>query len=148
MGWTCRLPHPIAIDPTETLQGTRPSVFRNHSFTRNYANLTVSTVWRGTMRRREFIALIGSAFIPLFAPSAAMAQRSGGPRVVGYIAPGPATTKPLFAELLAQRLSELGWVEGRDVVLEYRYADGSIDRVREAAAEFERMKDRCHLSRW
>ena len=39
-----------------------------------------------------------------------------------------------------QRFSQLGWVEGRDVVVEYRYADSSIDRAGEAAAEFARMK--------
>ena len=39
-----------------------------------------------------------------------------------------------------QRLGELGWVVGRDVVVEYRYAEGSIDRAGEAAAEFARMK--------
>ena len=39
-----------------------------------------------------------------------------------------------------QRLGELGWVVGRDVVVEYRYAEGSLDRAGEAAAEFARMK--------
>lgn len=40
----------------------------------------------------------------------------------------------------AQRLSQLGWIVGRDVIVEYRFADSSIDRAGEAAAEFARMK--------
>lgn len=41
---------------------------------------------------------------------------------------------------MVQRLGELGWVEGRNVVVEYRYAEGSLDPAGEAAAEFARMR--------
>ena len=88
------------------------------------------------MRRREFISLIaGATTLPLVA----RAQRAGKPQVIGVIANGTvASTRP-FAEITVQRLGELGWVEGRDVVVEYRYAEGSLDRAAEAAAEFARM---------
>jgi putative tryptophan/tyrosine transport system substrate-binding protein len=94
------------------------------------------------MRRREFLALItGPAIIW---PLAARAQRAGKPPVIGLIAPGSApgsaTSTPRTAKILVQRLGELGWVVDRDVVVEYRYAEGSIDRAGEAAAEFARMK--------
>ena len=46
----------------------------------------------------------------------------------------------IFAELVVQRLGELGWVAGRNVVVEYRYAEGSLDRAGETAAEFARMR--------
>jgi putative ABC transport system substrate-binding protein len=89
------------------------------------------------MRRREIISLIAGATTW---PLVARAQRAGKPPVIGVIANGSvASTRPL-AELTVQRLGELGWVEGRDVVVEYRYAEGSLDRAAEAAAEFARMK--------
>ncbi len=89
------------------------------------------------MRRREFISLIaGVAAWPL----GVHAERVAKPAIIGVIAAGSvASTRPL-AEILAKRLSELGWVEGRDVVVEYRYEEGNIDRASEAVAEFARMK--------
>jgi putative ABC transport system substrate-binding protein len=90
------------------------------------------------MRRREFIKHLVS--VAAAWPFAARAQRSGKPPTIGYVVPGPATTKSLHDEFLMQRLSQLGWVVGRDVMVEYRFADGSIDRAGEAAAEFASMK--------
>src|SRR5262249_52764325 len=45
-----------------------------------------------------------------------------------------------YAELFVQGLRQLGWVEGRNVHVEYRYTEGSLERVAEAASEFVRMK--------
>jgi putative ABC transport system substrate-binding protein len=89
------------------------------------------------MRRREFLYLIvGATTWPL----GARAERAEKPPVIGAIFPGTATSTPRIAKILVQRLGELGWVVGRDVVVEYRYAEGSIHRAGEAAAEFARMK--------
>ena len=82
------------------------------------------------MRRREFIKHLVS--VAAAWPFAARAQRSGKPPTIGYVVPGPATTKSLHDEFLMQRLSQLGWVVGRDVVVEYRYAEASIDHAGEA----------------
>ena len=88
------------------------------------------------MRRREFISLIvGATSWPL----GARAEGAGKPPIIGVIIAGSATTT-LLPKFLVQRLGELGWVVGRDVVVEYRYAEGSLDRAGEAAAEFARMK--------
>jgi putative ABC transport system substrate-binding protein len=89
------------------------------------------------MRRREFIFLIAGATTW---PLVARAQRAGKPPVVGVISAGTVASFRPYRELIVQRLGELGWVVGRDVVVEYRYAEGSIDRAGEAAAEFARMK--------
>jgi putative tryptophan/tyrosine transport system substrate-binding protein len=89
------------------------------------------------MRRREFIFLIAGATTW---PVGARTERAGKPQVIGLIAAGsPASTRP-YATILVQRLGELGWVVGRDVVVEIRYEEGSLDRAGEAAAEFARMK--------
>jgi putative ABC transport system substrate-binding protein len=82
------------------------------------------------MRRREFISLIAGATTW---PLVARAQPAGKPPVIsGKYSP--------VCRTYGARLGELGWVEGRDVVVEYRYAEGSLDRAGEAAAEFARMK--------
>ena len=89
------------------------------------------------MRRREFLYLIvGATTWPL----GARAERAEKPPVIGAIFPGTSDKYPRIAKILVQRLGELGWVVGRDVAVEYRYAEGSLDRTAEAAAEFARMK--------
>jgi putative ABC transport system substrate-binding protein len=89
------------------------------------------------MRRREFIMLLGSAAAW---PLTASAQRAGKLPIIGLLAPAtPAAHGPWFAALV-QRLHELGWIEGRTVAIEQRYAEGRIDRYDEIAAEFVRLK--------
>ena len=90
------------------------------------------------MRRREFITLIGGATVW---PLAARAQQPGGkvPRI-GYLSPGSASPGPLAHHDEFQRgLSELGYIEGRNIVIEYRFADGKFDRLDQLAAEFVRL---------
>ncbi len=87
------------------------------------------------MRRREFIGLIASAAATV--PLAARAQRSAIP-VVGVLSPeGPKTGN---ANGLVEGLRELGYVEGRNIRFEYRWAEGRFDRLPELAADLVRLK--------
>lgn len=83
------------------------------------------------MRRREFIALIGGVAV---VPVIARAQQTSVP-VVGLL--GATTAQGYAAQLAAfrQGLSEVGLVEGRDVVIEYRWADDQFDRLPGLAAD-------------
>jgi putative ABC transport system substrate-binding protein len=90
------------------------------------------------MKRREFIALVGGAAAW---PLAALAQqRTGKLPTIGLIGAGTRQGWSQWTAAFVQRLSELGWVEGRTVVIEYRWADGRGDREDEIAAEFVRLK--------
>src|SRR5215211_8015830 len=86
------------------------------------------------MRRREVIAGLTFAW-----PLAARAQQLNV-RTVGFLVAGaPSSHGPLVAALV-QRLGELGWIEGRTIIIKYRWAEGSRERAAEIAAEFARLK--------
>jgi putative tryptophan/tyrosine transport system substrate-binding protein len=89
------------------------------------------------MRRREFITVFGGAAVAW--PFAVRAERAGKLPVIGLISPYDKGDLARYRELVVQPLSELGWIEGRNVVLEYRFLEGRMDRAGEAAAEFVRM---------
>jgi putative tryptophan/tyrosine transport system substrate-binding protein len=86
------------------------------------------------MRRREFVTLLGStAAWPL---AARAQQQRDRVRRVGVLIPfrEDAETQVLVAAF-RQRFQELGWTEGRNVQLDYRYTDGNPERTRSASAE-------------
>src|SRR5262245_25207312 len=90
------------------------------------------------VKRREFITLLGGAAAwPL---AAARAQQPGKLPTIGIL--GAATPLAWSQRLSAfsQRLRDLGWTEGRTVVIEYRWAEGRSSRAAEIAAEFVRLK--------
>jgi putative tryptophan/tyrosine transport system substrate-binding protein len=90
------------------------------------------------VKRREFLTLLGGAAAAW--PLAAGAQQPGKLPTVGFLVSGtPASHGQWFAGL-AQRLRELGWIEGRTVAIEYRWAEGRTERAAEIAAEFVQRK--------
>src|SRR5262245_35764125 len=89
------------------------------------------------MRRREFIALLGGAAAW---PLAARAQQAGKLPTIGFLGPQTATAQSWWTTAFVQRLRELGWIEGRTVAIEYRWAEGRSERYSEGLAEFVRLK--------
>jgi putative ABC transport system substrate-binding protein len=88
------------------------------------------------MRRREFITLLGGAAAAW--PLAARAQQSKVARI-GALYIGLADAES-FKKELVEGLRQLGYVEGKDIALEFRSADGKLDRLPELAAELVRLK--------
>jgi len=86
------------------------------------------------MKRREFITLIGGAAA---SPFAAKAQRAERVRRIGVLMPGAAEDPENKNRIAAfqQGLQELGWTDGRNVRIDYRWGRGDADRIRSTAVE-------------
>jgi putative ABC transport system substrate-binding protein len=90
------------------------------------------------MRRRKFITLLGGAAVAW--PLTAGAQQTAKLPTIGYLGGGGPISQRAWVDAFAQRLRELGWVEGRNVAIEYRWGEGRPERYAEIAAEFVRLK--------
>jgi putative tryptophan/tyrosine transport system substrate-binding protein len=89
------------------------------------------------MKRRDFITLLGSAAATW--PIAARAQQPRMP-VIGFLGANAPATQSQWTDAFVRRLRELGWIEGRNIVIEYRWAQGRFERSPELAAELVRLK--------
>ncbi len=87
------------------------------------------------MDRRTFIGAVAGIVV---ARSVAEAQPAGKVHRIGYLGSGSSTSG--FHEQFRQGLRELGWVEGRNILIDYRFADGRFDRLPELAGELVRLK--------
>ena len=88
--------------------------------------------------RRAFLGTLAGSL--LAAPLAAAAQPAGKVYRIGYLTAGSVTANPRVLEAFRQGLRELGWVEGQNIVIEYRSAEGHLDRLPDLAAELVRLK--------
>ena len=89
------------------------------------------------MRRREFIASLGSALLAW--PLVAHAQQSTIRRV-GVLWPGASPPAPPRMEWFTQALKQLGFIEGSNIAVELRNAQGGLQEIPKLAAELARMK--------
>ena len=88
------------------------------------------------MRRREFITLLGGAAAW---PLAVRAQQAGKLPTIGFLGSSTPSAMGQWVAAFVQRLRDLGWIEGRTVAIEYRWAEGRSSRAAEIAAEFVRL---------
>jgi putative tryptophan/tyrosine transport system substrate-binding protein len=86
------------------------------------------------MRRREFITLLAAAAWPV----AARGQQKLP--TIGFLGTTTASAWGPWTAAFVQRLREFGWIEGRTIAIEYRWAEGRSERFAEIAAEFVRLK--------
>ena len=90
------------------------------------------------MQRREFITLVGGAAAAW--PIATRAQQPARLPTIGYLSSGTPSSAKDWIDAFVQRLSELRWVVGNTVAIEYRWAEARNDRFAEFAAELVRLK--------
>ena len=91
-----------------------------------------------TIGRRELLAALGGAAVAW--PVAARAQQPAKAPTIGFLGTATPSTWGPWTTAFLQRLRELGWIEGRNVAIEYRWAEGRTERFAEIAAEFVRLK--------
>jgi putative tryptophan/tyrosine transport system substrate-binding protein len=90
------------------------------------------------MRRRDFITLLSGAAVAW--PLAARAQQAAQLPTIGFFSPSAASAQMEWTAAFLERLRERGWIEGTAIRIEYRWAEGRIDRLPEIAAELVRLK--------
>jgi putative ABC transport system substrate-binding protein len=89
------------------------------------------------VNRRDFVAVVAGTVVAR--PCGARAQQAGKVRRIGFLSDTPSA----FAdglEALRRGLRDLGWIEGQNITIEYRWADGKPDRMRELAEELVRLE--------
>ena len=90
------------------------------------------------MRRKTIICLLTPALLSI-APFAQAQQPGKVPRI-GFLSTASPSAITARVEGFQQGLRELGYIEGKNIFIEYRYAEGKFDRLNEFAAEFVRLK--------
>jgi len=89
------------------------------------------------VKRRDFITMLGGAAAAW--PITAQAQQPAKLPTIGFLVAGTPSSHGQWVAAFVQRLRELGWIEGRTIAIEYRWAEGRSDRAAELAAEFVRL---------
>jgi putative tryptophan/tyrosine transport system substrate-binding protein len=88
------------------------------------------------MRRREFILLLGATAAW---PRTAHAQQAGKVYRIGVLGAG-VVPPPELRAVFSEALRDLGWIEGKNIIIERRYAEDQLDRLPELTAELVRLK--------
>jgi putative ABC transport system substrate-binding protein len=88
-------------------------------------------------RRRAFIKFIGGLLV--IWPFTANAQKPSRLPTIGFLGPNTAAVDGPRVRAMVERLRELGWIEGRTVAIEYRWAEGRNEHLAEIASEFVRL---------
>src|ERR1700722_19663484 len=90
------------------------------------------------MKRRECMLSLGGAAASV--PFVARAQQPGKIPTIGFLGAATPAAWSAWSAGFVERLGELGWIEGKTVAIEYRWAEGRTKRYGEIASEFVRLK--------
>jgi putative ABC transport system substrate-binding protein len=91
-----------------------------------------------TISRAAFVAVLALSL--LAAPLVAGAQQAGKVPRIGFLSLTSPSDRPALFDAFRQELRELGWIEGQNIAIDRRYADGRVDRLPDLAAELVRLK--------
>jgi putative ABC transport system substrate-binding protein len=115
------------------------SIFKSDSFPHSPFLLYLSTTDRCEVNRCWSFLAISFVLGTLFA-SSLWAQARAKIYRIGFLGPSSAVTHANRLDAIRQGLRELGYIEGKNIMIEYRYADGKVERLPELAAELMRLE--------
>ena len=95
---------------------------------------------KSKIQNRKFVGAVGLALTFAMCGTVAHAQQAKKVFRLGYLSNTDATTDSARAERIRLALRELGYIEGQNITVEYRYSEGKVDRAPEHAAELVRLK--------
>jgi putative ABC transport system substrate-binding protein len=91
------------------------------------------------MKRRHFLGVVGGAAASWTMPASAQQSSNYKSLTIGFMGSATQSAWSTWTNAFVQRLGEHGWVEGRNISIEYRWAEGRPERIKEIAAEFVRL---------
>jgi hypothetical protein len=91
-------------------------------------------------RGPKWVGIFAFAFAFAFGGVVAEAQKTGKVARIGFLDNGTASGSAVLVEAFRQEMTKLGWIEGKNIAIEYRFADGKNDRLPELAADLLRLK--------
>jgi putative tryptophan/tyrosine transport system substrate-binding protein len=95
---------------------------------------------KSAIQNRTWMGIFAIALTFVFGEVEAEAQQPKKVTRIGYLAPSDAATESTRSEPIRRALRELGYIEGQNIAIEYRYAEGKVDRFSELTAELVRLK--------
>jgi len=91
-------------------------------------------------RNRKWLGPVAFAVAFALCATVAHAQQAGKIFRIGYLDPSTASGSAVLVKAFLQELSKLGWIEGKNFIIEYRFAEHKIERLPELAADLVRLK--------
>jgi putative tryptophan/tyrosine transport system substrate-binding protein len=90
--------------------------------------------------RRKLLVALGAGALAFAAPPSSFGQQQGKVWRVGFLSPTSASFSSSYTDAFLKRMRDLGYVEGKNLVVEWRFADGKLERLRGLAAELVQLK--------
>jgi putative ABC transport system substrate-binding protein len=96
--------------------------------------------WKSKIQNLKWVGIF--AIVLTFALGGAVAKAQQTEKIfrIGFLDSSTASSMAALVETFRQELSELGWIEGKNITIEYRFADQKFERIPELAADLVRLR--------
>jgi len=95
---------------------------------------------KSAIQNPKWAGLLAIAFTLAFGGAVVQAQQTGKVFCIGFLDNSTASGSAILVDALRQDLSKLGWIEGKNITIEYRFAEQKLERLPELAAQLVRLK--------
>jgi ABC-type uncharacterized transport system substrate-binding protein len=95
---------------------------------------------KSKIQNRKWVGIVGIGLTFALGGAVATAQQTGKVPRIGYLESSTASGSAVLLEAFRQELSKLGWIEGKNITIEYRFAEQKNERLPELAADLVRLK--------